>query len=212
MDVRFHYRSKSSTHDLSQSGWMLIVILLGVAIMAIMLEASLAQSAIGDIRHDKEEELFHRGKQYERAISLYFRRFGSYPTSLDQLENTNNIRFLRRKYMDPITGGEFKIIRFGQQHPKLRRNYAAPGVPAGQIGTPIGQPAVGQPAGGNPQGLNTTFSNSTPISDDVGPIVGVRSKSEKESMKEIKDKNHYKDFEFWFDPTDLPPGARRGPG
>jgi type II secretory pathway pseudopilin PulG len=207
MDVRFHYRRKNSTRNLAQSGWMLIVILLGVAIMAIMLEASLAQSAIGDIRHDKEEELFHRGKQYERAISLYFRRFGNYPTSLDQLENTNNIRFLRRKYKDPITGGEFKIIRFGQQHPKLRRNFAAPGTPAGQIGTPIGQPA-----GGNPTGTNNTFSNSTPISDDVGPIVGVRSKSEKESMKEIQDKNHYKDFEFWFDPTDLPPGGRRGGG
>ena len=206
MHVGFHYRRKDNTRDLSQSGWMLIVILLGVAIMAIMLEASLAQSAIGDIRHDKEEELFHRGKQYERAISLYFQRFGNYPTSLDQLENTNNIRFLRRKYLDPITGGEFKIIRFGQQHPKLRRNFAAPGTPAAQVAQPIGTPASS--IASSPTGQKS----DSPISDDVGPIVGVRSKSEKESMKEIQDKNHYKDFEFWFDPTDVPPGARRGPG
>src|SRR5579872_1107962 len=111
MVVRFSYRP-GQLRKQGEAGWMLIVMLLAFAVMAILLEASIAQSAAGDIRHDKEEELFHRGHQYERAIQIYFRRFGRYPTDIGQLENTNNLRFLRRQYKDPITGGDFKLIRF----------------------------------------------------------------------------------------------------
>jgi len=54
-------------------------------------------------------------------LQLYFRKFGRYPSSIDQLENTNNLRFLRKRYKDPITGtDEWKLIRLGQAHPKQR--------------------------------------------------------------------------------------------
>ena len=46
----------------------------------------------------------HRGDQYVRAVRLYYRKFGHYPGSIEQLEKTNNIRFLRQKYVDPMTG------------------------------------------------------------------------------------------------------------
>jgi len=44
-----------------------------------------------------------------------------------------------------------------------------------------------------------------------GPIVGVASTSEKESVKEIDGKNHYHEWEFVYDPTQ-DPNARQQPG
>jgi hypothetical protein len=58
--------------------------------------------------------LIDRGEQYQRGIQLYFRKFKRFPADLDQLENTNNFRFLRRRYRDPITGkDEWRLIHIG---------------------------------------------------------------------------------------------------
>ena len=54
-------------------------------------------------QRQKEELLIYRGLQYQRAIQLYVRKFGRYPGSLEELENTNQIRFLRQRYLDPMT-------------------------------------------------------------------------------------------------------------
>ena len=44
-----------------------------------------------------------RGKQYPRAIGMYYRKFGKYPTKVEDLTNqTNGIRFLRQAYTDPM--------------------------------------------------------------------------------------------------------------
>jgi hypothetical protein len=61
-------------------------------------------------KREQEEELIFRGEEYTRAIQKFRRRFGVYPTSIDQLLSTNQLRFLRRKYVDPITGKDFRLI------------------------------------------------------------------------------------------------------
>ena len=66
------------------------------------------------VRRDREEEMIHRGTQYSRAIQRYVKKTGRYPTRLEELENTNNIRFLRRRYKDPITGKDFKLLHVGE--------------------------------------------------------------------------------------------------
>ena len=44
-----------------------------------------------------------RGEQYERAIGMYFQKFGRYPTKIDDLtKQTNGVRFLRQAYTDPM--------------------------------------------------------------------------------------------------------------
>jgi len=53
------------------------------------------------IQHDRDVETMHRGKQYARAIRMYYKKFGAYPPNMDALVKTNNLRFLRRKYADP---------------------------------------------------------------------------------------------------------------
>ena len=44
----------------------------------------------------------HRGTEYMRAIQHFYKKFGRYPTRVEELENTNNLRFLRKRYKDPL--------------------------------------------------------------------------------------------------------------
>jgi len=81
--------------------------------MVVALSAVLPRAFV-QARRDREADLIHRGRQYERAIQLYFRKFRRYPAKLEDLENTNGIRFLRRRFSDPITGSdEWRIIHIG---------------------------------------------------------------------------------------------------
>jgi type II secretory pathway pseudopilin PulG len=200
-----------------EAGFLLIGILFVMALMIIALSATAPRIAT-QIQRDREEELVRRGKQYERAMQLYYRRFGRFPTSIDQLENTNNIRFLRRKYVDPITGkDEWRLIRFGQAKPKPR--------PSWMVGPP-GNPGAGPSPTGGISGAVSAESISRPLSGSStmggGPIVGVSSTSTKEGLKEIDQKTHYNEWEFVYDPTldttlrgmaqqGRPPGQQGGP-
>src|SRR5262249_9220374 len=95
-----------------ERGYVLITLMLFVALLAI---AALTVTAKADFqsRRDREEELVHRGVQYARAVRSFFKKTGRYPTRIEDLENTNNQRFLRKRYKDPITGEDFKLLRMG---------------------------------------------------------------------------------------------------
>jgi type II secretory pathway pseudopilin PulG len=106
-----------------------------VAVLAISL-ATILPSIKQEILRDREEEMIHRGTQYTRAIRLYFKKNGRYPAKIEDLENTNNLRFLRKRYKDPTVKGEnnssegdFKILRFGD--PGVRLTVGGQ-VPTGQ--------------------------------------------------------------------------------
>ena len=65
-------------------------------------------------QRDKEQMLVERGEQYKRAIQLYYRKFRKYPVKMEDLENTSNIRFLRKRYVDPMSGkDEWRLIHVG---------------------------------------------------------------------------------------------------
>ena len=96
-----------------EQGYILIALILFVALLAIAMTA-MAPVISQQVKRDREEELIHRGVQYARAIKHYVKKFGRYPTKLEDLENTNNIRFLRKRFKDPITGKDFKILHMGE--------------------------------------------------------------------------------------------------
>lgn len=104
-------RQKSSLH--SERGYVLLTLLLAVALL-IIAAAAVLPAITFEIRRDKEEELIHRGVQYSRAIRAYYKKFGRYPTRIEELQSTNNMRFLRKRYKDPITGQDFKLLHFGE--------------------------------------------------------------------------------------------------
>lgn len=110
------FQVPSSLHKSRQRGYVLLILLLSVALLSIGFLA-MVQSIEFQVRRDREEELIHRGVQYSRAVRRYFKKFGRYPTRIEELESTNNLRFLRKRYKDPLnrdpkTGKEqdFKLL------------------------------------------------------------------------------------------------------
>ncbi len=92
---------------------MLLMLLFMVSALAITLAISLPRTAMQSQRV-KEETLIYRGEQYKRAVELYFRKHKKYPKDMDDLEETDGVRFLRRRYKDPITGeDEWRLIHMG---------------------------------------------------------------------------------------------------
>jgi type II secretory pathway pseudopilin PulG len=96
---------------------MLTLVLL-MATMAIV-AAVIVPSITFEIKRDREEEMIHRGVQYSRAIRAYYKKLGRYPTKLEDLEDTNHVRYLRKRYKDPLSCkngkcADFKLLHFGE--------------------------------------------------------------------------------------------------
>jgi hypothetical protein len=86
-----------------ESGYAMLLVFLMAAMIAIALYAELPRIAF-EAQRAKEQLLIERGEQYKRAIQVFVRKMNRYPASIEELENTNNIRFLRKRYVDPMTG------------------------------------------------------------------------------------------------------------
>jgi hypothetical protein len=197
------------------------------------------------MQREREEELIFRGKQYARAIELWQRKFpGNLPTTIDALLNTNNARFLRKRWKDPITNSqEWRLIKLNPDGSISGltvvpssvglRDTKIPGAP----GQSKGLPGVGSSGGltstggtstggtglavqGNPLDMgsvrasdprrSTLQASASPV---LGGILGVASKSDKESLKIYNGRNKYSEWEFYFVARSAPqPSTPRGPG
>jgi len=65
---------------------------------------SVAPNILTQGRREKETEMIWRGKQYTRAIKLYYRKTGKFPTSMEDLTKPKlgSLRFMRQAYKDPM--------------------------------------------------------------------------------------------------------------
>jgi type II secretory pathway pseudopilin PulG len=96
-----------------REGFAMLYVLLMAGIVAIMLYQALPRAAF-EAERDKEQSLVDRGEQYKRAIQLYVRQNKRWPAKIEDLENTNGKRFLRKRYIDPMTGkDEWRPIHVG---------------------------------------------------------------------------------------------------
>jgi type II secretory pathway pseudopilin PulG len=139
----------------NESGFMLLGLI--VVIFIILLTLSVAAPIVArSLRRDREVEAVHRGNQYVRAIQMYYKKFGRYPGSLDQLEKSSNIRFLRQKYADPITGkNDWRIIPVGQNKTSVKWFFGEPL-------TGLQTSGVGSLAGNLSTGIGTASMTSAP--------------------------------------------------
>lgn len=239
----------------SEEGYMLVVVIFMLALL--MLSFTVAAPTVRkEIQRDRDVEMMHRGKQYARAVRLYYKRFGAYPPNVDALVQQNGIRFLRKKYIDLTTGKEdWKIIRQGQQKTQTLGFFGQPlagsgvpisGVPIGNVpmggaglsgvstgsGSPIGginssgntnyslfsTPDAGTGANGQNPAAGTAPAGSGNVDPNAGgstagtgagftgqtfggaPIIGFSPNSPKQSILVYKKKNHYNEWEFFYDP------------
>lgn len=111
MRVSMQMRISRGAHR--QHGYVLLAILLVLTLLAIA-AATAAPDIAMQIRRERETELINRGTQYMRAIQRYYKKFGRYPARIEDLENTSNMRFLRKRYKDPITGKDFRLLHYGE--------------------------------------------------------------------------------------------------
>jgi type II secretory pathway pseudopilin PulG len=133
----------------SQRGYMLITLMLAMALMSLALLVMLPD--VGQqIKRDREDEMRHRGTAYMRAIQHFYKKFGRNPSRIEELENTNNLRFLRKRYTDPLTRDastgkekDFKLLH--QQDISLSSGLVLPGATPG--GIPGQTPGLTGPGG-----------------------------------------------------------------
>jgi type II secretory pathway pseudopilin PulG len=162
-----------------EQGYLMVALLVALSVMAIMMGAALpAWHTLA--RREKEAELIFRGEQYSRAIGLWQRRFANAaPPSIDVLVEQ---RFLRKKYKDPITNGEFQILGAGGSLPGQTQQGQGSGGAAAPRALQLGPVAVTQGRGGD-----------TGI---VGGIVGVTSKSAEKSLRLYNSRDTYNQWIF----------------
>jgi type II secretory pathway pseudopilin PulG len=139
---------------------MMITLMLAVTLMAIALLAVLPATRL-QVQRDREEELQHRGTAYMRAIQHFYKKFNRYPTRVEELENTNNVHFLRKRYKDPVNRdaeGKEKDFKFLHQQDISLNNGPVLGQAPGQglQGGPnnLGGQGQGQAFGGGLQNQN----------------------------------------------------------
>lgn len=155
--------TKIVKHSASQQkGYLLLSVMLLITLMLIALAVAAPRIA-QQIQRQKEEELIHRGKQYAIAIKKFYHKNGTYPVSLDQLESTNNQRFLRHRYKDPMTiTGEWKLVHVGEA--QITMPTTAPGVTAPGAGQAPQGPGQAGSLTTNFPGTSSGLNSSTPTS------------------------------------------------
>jgi len=106
----------------NQNGFTFLAALMLVVIIGIMLGLT-AQPWKTIIKREREQELIFRGLQYRRAIASWYSKPVAPGATVkvipltdlnDLLLDPNSLqvaRYLRRKYLDPMTGKEWRIIR-----------------------------------------------------------------------------------------------------
>lgn len=193
-----------------QSGYTLAGALCLLAVMAILMAMAVPLWSRVKQR-DNEQELIFRGQEYMEAIGRYHAKFGAYPPDLETLQK---LKYIRKLYPDPMTkSGKWKVL-----HPDSLVTTGAAGTIGGAPGTQPqegGVPNPNQPAGRdeeegegggrqqqrenkNDTGMekDDEKSDEEPEVESKGPVVGVVSRSKKESMKIYNGQDTYNRWIF----------------
>lgn len=152
-----------------ERGFALLLVFVLAAAIAISFYMALPR-AIFEAQRRKEQLLVDRGQEYVTAIRHYYRKFQRFPAKIDDLENTNNMRFLRKRYVDPMTGkDDWRLIHAGPGGMLLDSLVQKPGGLPGAPGQNPNQPGI---QGQGSSGIQTSSSNgmpSTPVQSASSP-------------------------------------------
>jgi type II secretory pathway pseudopilin PulG len=165
-----------------ERGYAMAALLVAMSVMAIVLSTAMpVYQTVA--RREREAELVFRGEQYARAIALFQRKYGNQlPPDVDVLIDQ---KFLRKKYKDPITGGDFQFLGAGspelaqamsttpQQALDAQRGGRVTNDPqTGRVtnetgvrgrGTPLGARGIGATGGQQQSPTQSSFGRGTPF-------------------------------------------------
>jgi type II secretory pathway pseudopilin PulG len=229
---------------LNERGFTLAGALTILAILAIFWALTLPLWARIKQR-DNEEELIFRGNEYIEAIGRYHQKYGTYPPDLETLQK---LKFIRKLYLDPMTKtGKWKVLHpdsLVQTGAAGTINMPGGTAPGGteddknKKGGKKNKPGLNSDdddddddedvEDGNFSDPNDPFglkdedkdSDEEKEVESVGPIVGVVSRSKKDSIKTYNGQDKYNKWKFVYmlqqqkgQPTPgFPPGGAGTPG
>src|SRR6185437_923001 len=129
-------------------------------------------------------------------------------------EKTNNVRFLRHQYVDPMTGKvDWRPIPVGEAKTTVKGFFGQPlagiassgigsaagsGFPAGTAGSASGSSSI-TPFGGSSFGSTDSSSGSGGQSSSSGPFVGVGLVKDGNSITVLNEQTTYATWEFIYD-------------
>lgn len=106
-------RRKFAAGRADQRGYALLFVLFLVALALIGASAAVLNYWTEGQR-EKEAVMIWRGRQYQRAIGMFYRKYGRFPTRIDDLVKVQQggIRFLRQAYTNPMNknDGSWRFI------------------------------------------------------------------------------------------------------
>ena len=225
-----------------EEGYLLIGLV--VACFLLLLTLGIAAPRVAkQLERDREVESEHRAQEYVRAIQLYYKKNNRYPASVDELlgnpsgsggmslgGSAMNVRFLRQKWKDPLTGGEYRLIHFGEAKTEVKGFFGEPlqGMPAGNLGAAAGMQSTGSGFGstiGSPASTTTPpgtatgasaltgaagagssassgvpSTSATTFQGSKGAILGVGSDAKGHGLVEWNGSANIEDWEFLYDP------------
>jgi type II secretory pathway pseudopilin PulG len=207
----------------SEEGFVLVAVIFLLAIFVLALSVAVPRMR-ASIELDRERETMQRGKQYARAIKLYYKKFSAYPPSIDALVKTNNIRFLRKRYTDPMTGkDDWRPIHFGENKTPMAMGFF--GQPLAQSGSTVA--GTGPSGSGGLSDSSSVFSSDTSATSSTSTsatgtstssgstsstgttgqtfggagIVGFAPGKQAQSILLLKKKDHFNEWEFLYSPA-----------
>jgi hypothetical protein len=170
-----------------ENGYALLLVVF-LATLMLLATIAVAPNILTEGKREQEKEMIWRGKQYVRGVRLHFRKYGRFPTSLDDLmkPKIGSLRFIRQPYKDPMNkeDGSWRLIYVGpngQLIGSLKPHTISLqisqggglGIPASQVASAsqspggIGQPGqAGSPTDGTAPGSNPTGATGAPVGTD----------------------------------------------
>ncbi|HVI10853.1 MAG TPA: hypothetical protein VND65_21385 [Candidatus Binatia bacterium] len=215
---------KSIERKRGERGYLLLAVALFLSLLTIA--AAVAAPTIAfSIRREREQEMMHRAAQYRRAVRLYAKKTGRYAVKPEEFLQDPNLKYIRKLYKDPLTGGDFRLLHMGDVAPSSNVSLQAgasdpnssmaslnfsqantPATPsadsASSDSTSTAPPADSNTAASSIANAPKTAiaSNSATTSQPGMVMFGVASRSKARTIREFEHKNHYNDWLFFYDP------------
>ncbi len=169
-----------------RAGYTLVVCAVTVTVLSIAVATALPLWS-AQIRRDREEELIFRGFQYAEAIRVFHKRYGRYPSRLEELIEVRP-RSIRRLWTDPMNegGGGWGLILESEVGESPRRRRGPGGEP----------PAPEPPSELDPLPEGEEREEGELEGPQVGPIVGVHSKTDRKAFHVLYGQENSRDWKF----------------
>jgi type II secretory pathway pseudopilin PulG len=183
----------------SESGFTLagLIVILTIILIVIAYTVPVQWSKV--MERERDAQTIFVMKQYARAIHNFRTKNNALPTSLEQITEARNPRFIRGsgEFIDPLTGEVdwIPIPATAQQ--------VTPGRPGGgpPIGIPGGSTGAGQPQP-QPQQIN-------PGQNFMGPMIGVRPNKTGPSFLALNGAETYEQWMFTVNDLQVEIDSRR---